>query len=197
VAATVPAARNAWAPAMYYEPDKKDWLVLWPSAVLADGQTGGALDNRIYATATKEFRHFTAARLFFDPGYAVSGATLVPVSGKEGQYYLLFTDERSAPPANRIDPPRDLPTMAGYWRPFTESGARPLPLSLYPAATFYTTTMTALRGTRRGLLSESPALSDATSSISLREGMRHGSLLHLETSEYSLCLTTIRYSILD
>jgi len=175
---------------MYYEPDKKDWLVLWPSAVLADGQTGGALDNRIYATATKEFRHFTAARLFFDPGYAVSGATLVPVSGKEGQYYLLFTDERSAPPANRIDAatgPTD--PWQDIGAPFTESGAEaPAAIPVPGGYLLYYDHDGAPRHFGVAFSANLQHWSDATSSISLREGMRHGSLLHLETSEYSLLL---------
>lgn len=190
VVAAIPAARNAWAPAMYYEPDKKDWLILWSSTVLVDGKAGGTLDNRIYATATKEFKHFTPARLFFDPGYAVTGATLVPASDREGQYFLLFTDERLAPSANRIAAATST-TIDGPWRDIgaslAEAGAEaPAAIPEPGGYLVYYDHDGAPRHYGAVFSSDFQHLTDATSSISLPEGMRHGSLLHLETSEYNL-----------
>jgi hypothetical protein len=192
VVAAVPAARNAWAPAIYYEPDKKDWLILWSSTVLAKGNTGDALDNRIYATTTTEFKHFTPAKLFFDPGYAVAGATLVPVSDKEGKNNLRFTDERLAPTVNRIAAAAG-PTIDGPWLdlelPLAEAGTEaPAAIPVTGGYLVYYDHDGAPRHYGAAFSADLQHWSDVSSSISLPEGMSHGSLLHLETGEYNLLL---------
>ena len=47
-------------PAMYYEPDKKDWLIRWSSTVPAAGAPGGPLDNRIYGCFIYKYFIFLA-----------------------------------------------------------------------------------------------------------------------------------------
>jgi hypothetical protein len=48
----------------------------------------------MYCTTTKDFQTFTPARLFFDPGFSVIDATMIPAGGK---YYLIFKDETLKP----------------------------------------------------------------------------------------------------
>jgi hypothetical protein len=80
-------SQNSWAPELCYDTDRREFLIVWSSAVKGkfDGQ------HRSYAVRTKDFKMFTPARLFFDPGFAVIDDTIVPFAGK---YYLVFKDER-------------------------------------------------------------------------------------------------------
>jgi hypothetical protein len=43
---------------------------------------------------TKEFKHFTAPTLFFDPGYSVIDEAILKVA--DNNYYMFFKDERTA-----------------------------------------------------------------------------------------------------
>ncbi len=52
------------------------------------------LNHRIYYVTTKDFKIFSAAKLFFDPGFNVIDATLFKAGSK---YYLIFKDERQNP----------------------------------------------------------------------------------------------------
>ena len=192
VAAAIPAARNALAPAMYYEPDKKDWLILWSSTSLVSGKTGDALDNRIYATSTKDFKRFTPARLFFDPGYAVTGATLLPVSGKEGQFYLLFNGEHGTSTPGRISAATG-PSIDGPWHdlgsPLAEAGAEsPAAIPVPGGYLVYYNHGGTPQHHGASFSADLQHWTDATAKITLPEGMSRGSLLHLETSEYNLLL---------
>ena len=93
VMANEPAAANVWAPALYYEAAKKQWLIFWASTIpgrttaqgtgdlasaAGDGSNAIELGHRIYFTITPDFKTFTPAHIFFDPGYSVIDATLLP-----------------------------------------------------------------------------------------------------------------------
>jgi hypothetical protein len=98
VMANEPTAKNAWAPALYWEPAQKRWLIFWSSTIPgrfpgADAERTG-FNHRIFSTTTTDFNSFTPAKLFFDPGYTVIDATLIE-SG--GSFHLIFKDEREIP----------------------------------------------------------------------------------------------------
>lgn len=99
VLAHEPTARNAWAPELFYDAATKQWLILWattiPGRFPGAEQTGSDEKNhRIYYITTKDFQTFSATRLFFNPGFNVIDATILPAGGK---YYLVFKDERQQP----------------------------------------------------------------------------------------------------
>jgi beta-xylosidase len=48
----------------------------------------------MYATTTKDFKTFTPTKLFYDPGFNVIDATILPAFGK---YHLIIKDERKTP----------------------------------------------------------------------------------------------------
>ena len=192
VIASVPTARNAWAPAMYYEVDKKEWLILWSSTVPADGRVSSALDNRIYATTTTQFKHFTPAKLFFDPGYDVIDSTLVPAGDKPGQYYLLFEDERPAPLGNRILAAKGF-SIDGPWRDidalFSKAGSEgPAVIHVTDGYLVYYDHDDDPQHYSAEFSTDLQHWADATSRITFPAGLRHGSLLHIETSDYNLLL---------
>jgi len=99
VMAHEPTARNAWAPELFYDEAKKQWLIFWATTIPGkfpetDNTGNNALNHRIYYVTTKDFKTFSAAKLFFDPGFNVIDATLIKAGQK---HYLIFKDERQNP----------------------------------------------------------------------------------------------------
>ncbi len=97
VMAEVPGARNAWAPEFFYEPGSQRYQLIWSSVVEPRGTDGHrdwqntGQDHRIWGCVTSDFRTFSAAELFFDPGYPVIDAT---VAHDGNRFLMAFKDER-------------------------------------------------------------------------------------------------------
>ena len=88
VMADEPSARNCWAPELFYENQNHRFLIVWSTTIT------GRFDNthRSYFVTTTDFKDFTPAQLFFDPGFNVIDDTIAEFAGK---YYLIFKDERT------------------------------------------------------------------------------------------------------
>lgn len=72
--------RNTWAPELHWDPEQREFLILWSSTTLAELNDGDGsddphgYDHRSYASRTKDFKTFTRPALFFspkDPEYSV------------------------------------------------------------------------------------------------------------------------------
>ncbi len=65
--------RNTWAPELHWDPERKEFLILWSSTTLAELNDGDGsedqhgYDHRSYASRTKDFESFSAPQLFFSP----------------------------------------------------------------------------------------------------------------------------------
>ena len=186
-----PKALNVWAPALYYEPDAKQWLIFWsttiPGRFPGDEAGDGGLNHRIWATRTKDFKTFTPAKVFFDPGYSVIDATLLPgTAGKP--FTLIFKDERKTPLEKHLLTATG-PGFEGPWgnisQPISETwseGAAIIPVSGGYMAYYdhYS------QGQHYGAVF-SPDLvhwTDALGKIDFPAGMRHGSFLQITQAEY-------------
>ncbi|WP_171074544.1 family 43 glycosylhydrolase [Nonomuraea basaltis] len=87
-------AGNTWAPEAYYDDTIGAYVVFWASKLYADddpGHTGSSYNRMMYAT-TRDFRTFTAPRVWVDPGYSVIDSTVVKHGGT---YYRFTKDERN------------------------------------------------------------------------------------------------------
>ena len=115
VLANEPTAINAWAPALYYEPGQKRWLLFWSSTIPGrfpgDDSGDSGLNHRIFYTTTPDFVNLAPAKVFFDPGYSVIDATLIPTGTN---YHLIFKDERKTP-LKKVLQTAEGPTMEGPW----------------------------------------------------------------------------------
>jgi len=92
-----PTAENAWAPELFYDSSQSRWLIYWASTVpgkFSETATSGDHNHRIYYVTTKDFQSFTPTKLFYDGGFNVIDATLLPANGK---YYLVVKDETKNP----------------------------------------------------------------------------------------------------
>ena len=102
-------AANAWAPEIYYDEETAQYLVFWATTIpgrfpATDGsgsvnQDGVALNHRIYRTTTRDFKEYSRAELFLDPGFNVIDATIV----RDGARCLMFLKDETLRPEARKD----------------------------------------------------------------------------------------------
>jgi beta-xylosidase len=86
-------AGNTWAPEAYWDDSLGQYVVFWASKLYADddpGHTGSTYNKMLYAT-TKDFRTFSAPKVWDDPGYSVIDSTVVKY---KDTYYRYTKDER-------------------------------------------------------------------------------------------------------
>ena len=84
---------NVWAPELFYDDGKGDFVIVWSSTIpykFEKGQEEERNNHRLYFTTTKDFIQFTETKLFFDPGYSVIDAMIVK-RGKD-DYVLVLKD---------------------------------------------------------------------------------------------------------
>ncbi len=86
-----PATVNCWAPEIFWDARRAQFLIFWASAVTNQpGATNQPDGNRIYGTTTKDFQTFSETKLFYDPGFSVLDAALFADAGR---FYLIFKDD--------------------------------------------------------------------------------------------------------
>ena len=91
--------RNVWAPELFYDDSKKQWLIFWatdiPGRYPATDKTGDdGWNHRIYYVTTKDFTTFSPTKLLYDGGFNVIDATILAANGK---FYLVVKDETKIP----------------------------------------------------------------------------------------------------
>lgn len=92
-----PTAQNVWAPELFYDAKKEQWLIFWATTVpekFTETKDSGDNNHRIYCVTTKDFKTFSKTKLFYDGGFNVIDATILPAKGK---YYLVVKDETKNP----------------------------------------------------------------------------------------------------
>jgi len=99
VMAHEPAALNCWAPEIVWDVKRAEFLIFWATTITNKFlETAGGGDekynHRMYATTTKDFKTFMPTRLFYDPGFNVIDATILPAFGR---YHLIIKDETRHP----------------------------------------------------------------------------------------------------
>ncbi|MEU0411845.1 family 43 glycosylhydrolase [Streptomyces griseorubiginosus] len=86
-------AGNTWAPEAYWDDSLGAYVVFWASKLYAGDDpdhTGSTYNKMLYAT-TKDFRTFSAPKVWDDPGYSVIDSTVVK---HKDTYYRYTKDER-------------------------------------------------------------------------------------------------------
>ncbi len=99
-----PAARNCWAPEVFYDKDSKQYLIFWSTTIpgrFPETESTGDSDynHRMYYVTTKDFEKISDTRLFYNQGFNVIDGTLI----KENNKYVLFLkNETRTPPEKNI-----------------------------------------------------------------------------------------------
>lgn len=121
-----PAALNCWAPEIFRDAKNQEYILFWATTVTNQfletaGQSESKYNHRIYATTTRDFESFTPTRLFYNPGFNVIDATILPAFGK---FFMLIKDETAQPPMKHLRITH-APTPSGPFgelsRPFTRN----------------------------------------------------------------------------
>lgn len=189
VLANEPAAINAWAPALYYEPDNKRWLLFWSSTIPGrfpgDKSGDSNLNHRIFYTTTTDFITLAPSKVFFDPGYSVIDATLIHTGTN---YHLIFKDERKTP-LKKVLQVAQGPTMEGPWSNITPPISEPWSegAAIIPVANGYLAYYDHYRDPQHYAAIFSTDLktwTDATSRVAFPAKLRHGSFLRITQAEY-------------
>jgi beta-xylosidase len=88
--------RNVWAPEICWNPFDEHYFIVWSST--RAGQDG----HRMFVTRSPDLRTFSAAELFYDPGFnSIDGMMVLDRQGLEssadGRWVMVFKDEREIP----------------------------------------------------------------------------------------------------
>ena len=103
-----PNALNTWAPDLFYDETKKEFVIVWATSIpgrfpasdsLAQKTSRGRADHRLYYTTTKDFKSYAKGKLLYDGGFCAIDGTIT----KQGDnYYLVMKDETFFPPARNL-----------------------------------------------------------------------------------------------
>jgi hypothetical protein len=97
-------ALNCWAPEIFYDALKKEYMIYWATTIpgrFSKGDTSGdsKYNHRMYYVTTKDFKTFSDTKLLYDQGFNVIDATIQ----KNGQQYVMFLkDETRYPPQKNL-----------------------------------------------------------------------------------------------
>ncbi|SMC39598.1 glycoside hydrolase family 43 protein [Pedobacter africanus] len=95
-----PATVNVWAPEIFYDDIKKEYIIIWASTIphrFARGVEDEDNNHRMYSVTTRDFKVFSEARLFLDPGFSIIDAVIVKKSAKD---YVLVLKDNTRPNRN-------------------------------------------------------------------------------------------------
>ena len=176
-----PDTNNVWAPEIYYDEARKQWLVLWSSAPKGDKN-----NHRIWSSFTTDFTSFSKPQIYFDPGFTVIDQTIFHAAGEP---YRLIFKQQSTNPLTYWERIATGPSLEGPWSNFSE------PInenwSEGPSAIRLGDRTVIFYDHYRGDHIRYEAVAtrdwqhwqDITSEIALPEHCKHGSFLHISDAE--------------
>jgi hypothetical protein len=116
-------AGNTWAPEAHYDAALGAYVVFWASALYAEDDPehrGDSYQRMLYAT-TRDFRTFSQAKVWLDPGHAVIDSTVIE---HDGWIHRFTKDEReqgpAAPHAKFVAQDKARSVLAADYRPVAE-----------------------------------------------------------------------------
>ncbi|MCX2452517.1 glycoside hydrolase family 43 protein [Pedobacter sp. PLR] len=95
-----PTTVNVWAPELFYDEVKKEYIIIWASTIpnrFEKGQEAEDNNHRMYAITTKDFKTFSEAKLFLEPGYSVIDVVIVKKATAD---YVLVLKDNTRPERN-------------------------------------------------------------------------------------------------
>ena len=87
------ATVNVWAPELFYDDEKDEFIIIWASTIpykFKKGIEEERNNHRMYFTTTKDFKTFTETKLYLDPGFSVIDCVIV--KRKPSDYVLVLKD---------------------------------------------------------------------------------------------------------
>ncbi len=84
---------NVWAPELFYDDEKDEYIIIWASTIpfkFEKGQEEERNNHRMYYTITKDFKTFSDSKLYLDTGFSVIDCVIV--KRDKGDYVLVLKD---------------------------------------------------------------------------------------------------------
>lgn len=95
-----PKTVNVWAPEIFYDDEKREYVIIWASTIpfrFEKGIEEEENNHRMYAITTTDFVTFSKLKLFLDPGFSVIDAVIVKRASKD---YVLVLKDNTRPNRN-------------------------------------------------------------------------------------------------
>lgn len=95
-----PKTVNVWAPEIFFDAEKKEFVIIWASTIpfrFAKGIEEEDNNHRMYSITTKDFVTLSEPKLFLDPGFSVIDAVIVKRATKD---YVLVLKDNTRPNRN-------------------------------------------------------------------------------------------------
>lgn len=173
---------NVWAPELFYDDEKQDFIIVWASTIpfkFEKGEEEERNNHRLYCTTTKDFETFTETQLYFDPGFSVIDAIILKRAPKD---YVLVHKDNTRPMRNIMVSFGETPF--GPWtkssEPFT--GFKTEGPTVAKVGTDYLVYYDSYGTKKYGAAKTSDFISfeDVSSQVSLPEGHKHGTIFMVD-----------------
>lgn len=95
-----PTTVNVWAPELFYDEDKKEFVVVWASCIPGRFERGieeEENNHRLYYITTKDFTTVSETKLLYDPGFSSIDAVIVK---RDKNDYVLVLKDNTRPNRN-------------------------------------------------------------------------------------------------
>jgi hypothetical protein len=99
-----PDAKNCWAPELFYDEIKQQYLIFWATTIPGKfpetddqdnrGKKGEGYNHRIYYVTTKDFYKFSNTKILFNQGFNVIDAAIIKA---DKNYVMFLKDETNKP----------------------------------------------------------------------------------------------------
>ncbi|WP_183559022.1 glycoside hydrolase family 43 protein [Mucilaginibacter sp. SP1R1] len=185
-----PTAVNAWAPELFYDGAADKFIIVWASTVpkrFAKGKEDENNNHRLYYTTTKDFKAFTATKLFLDPGFSVIDAEIVKRANND---YALVMKDNTRPNRNILMAFSNKPLglYTNYTRRFTEMYSEGPTMT--KAGNNWLIYYDSYRLKRYGAMrtADFKTFTDVSDSVSVPVGHKHGTILKVTKEQLGLLL---------
>lgn len=94
-----PTTVNVWAPEIFYDEGEKQFIIVWASTIpgrFPDYAEKHDNNHRLYFTTSRDFKTFSPAKLFLDPGFSAIDAFIL----KDKYRHVLVLKDNSRPNLN-------------------------------------------------------------------------------------------------
>ncbi|MEG1586024.1 MAG: glycoside hydrolase family 43 protein [Bacteroidales bacterium] len=179
VMADEPATVNVWAPEIFYDEGKEQFMIVWASCIPGRFERGiEDEDNnqRLYYFTTRDFISFSTPKVLIDPGYSSIDATLVRRGPED---YVMVVKDNTRPMRNiKISFAKD---AEGPWseptEPFTESFTEGPSVAIRDNdyIIYYDSYKKYIYGAKR--TTDFIRFTDYTDSVSVPKGHKHGTIV--------------------
>jgi beta-xylosidase len=179
-------ARNCWAPELFYDRQKNQFMIYWATTVTglfpeSQSKKENGYNHRIYYTTTRDFKNFSPPEVLYDLGFNVIDATIVEYDKK---YVMFLKDETADPPQKNIRLSTSDQLTGGYSAsspPFSGSSWAEGPTAIKVGEywfVYYDLYMEKSMGASRS--KDLKVWNDVSPRLSFPQGARHGSVFKVD-----------------